>query len=96
VEIKDIVNIGEIKIASASLNYNKISEVKIAFSPLDSSYKRFREDREIYGTYSIKEGTEFLNRKKDLMKVESRNKTIISQTPKEINSGIVGIFVKKY
>jgi hypothetical protein len=96
VEIKGIVNMGEIKIASAGLNYKSITDVKIAFSPAHEKFKKIKDGKEIYGVYSLKEGTEFLNHRKKLMKVESRNKSIISQTPKEINSGIVGIFVKKY
>lgn len=95
VKIKGIVNLGEIKIASRDLNYSKIESVKIYFSPLEDSLKKIKDGKEIYGVYSLKEGTVFLNKNKSTLKIEKVNKSILLQDPKSIDKGSIVINVKK-
>jgi len=95
VEIKGIVNLSEIQNYSKSLNYDKATEIKISFSPIDKSLKREKDGNEIYGVYTLREKSEFLNHHKERLRIEKKNKSILVQNPSLIKKGSIGVWVKK-
>jgi hypothetical protein len=95
VEIKGIVNLSEIQNYSKSLNYDKATEVKISFSPIDKSLKKEKDGKEIYGVYTLRERSEFLNHHKKRLRIEKRNKSIIVQNPTIIKKGSIPVWVKE-
>lgn len=94
VEIKGIVNISEIQNYSKSLNYDKATEIKISFSPIDESLKKEKDGNEIYGVYTLREKSEFLNHHKKRLRIEKKNKSIIVQNPEMIKKGLVSAWVR--